>query len=485
MEKERAGKVKIRKKSFMGSGIKRRWVFNNLSIVLLIISIIFTIGGMFITNYYYESIRGNLINRANSTSNYINRYMTESYNQFYSFTKELVSEYSDKDKVEMQVIDLYGRVMFSSTGLLAGFSPTASDIDECMNTKKVATFIGFDQISEEKIAAVTAPVNNQSGQLIGAVRFVSSTKVVDRQLRNIYLILIVGAAAIILLIFITNQFFLRSIVNPVLKINELAYKIAQGQYGVKLNLEFNDELGELCSTLNNMSEEIARMEKLKNDFISSVSHELRTPLTAIGGWTETIAVDFTDKKTMAQGLNIIHKETMRLSQMVEELLDFSRMESGRLKLQTEVFDMRGELYDAVFIYTETLKQEGMQVNYNEPEEVILVNGDKHRMKQVFLNIIDNAAKYGRDGNKIDINIEKDEDCAIVKIRDYGQGIPAGELPFVKDKFFKGSSKQRGAGIGLAVCTEIVALHDGNIDIDSVYGEGTEVAIRIPLAVESV
>lgn len=469
-----------KKKGFLSSAIKRRWVLNNLSVVVLAVVLILASVGASLTNYHYDSLMGSLTNRGNTIAGYINRYMTESYNQFYKFTGELVEDYSDKDKVEIQIVDIYGKVMFSSTGLMAGYVPAAPDVTESLSKQKQATYIGKDQLSGENIASATSPVFNQSGAVIGGVRFVSSTKLVEKQLGSLYAVLLGGGVLAICLIIISNQFFLGSIVDPVLKINELAQKIAQGQYGEKLNMEFDDELGELCNTLNNMSEEIARMEKVKNDFISSVSHELRTPLTAIGGWTETIAIDFSDKETMSQGLNIIHKETMRLTQMVEELLDFSRIESGRFKLQTEIFDLRGELYDAVFIYRAALKEEGMAIIYDEGEQPIIVNGDKHRLKQVFLNIIDNAAKYGAGGDKIEITIETEDDYGVVIIRDFGQGIAPDELPFVKQKFFKGSSKQRGAGIGLAVCNEIVTLHGGELDIDSEYGEGTTVSIFIPL-----
>ena len=278
---------------------------------------------------------------------------------------------------------------------------------------------------------------------------------------------------------ITNQFFIKSIVNPVLEINELAGRIAKGQYGARLDVAFDDEIGELCSTINNMSAEIAKMEKIKNDFISSVSHELRTPLTAIGGWAETIESDLDDKETATSGLEIIKKETRRLSQMVEELLDFSRIESGALKLQTELFDLRGELYDAVFTYNGMLRQNGLEIKYSEPDEPIMVVGDRNRLKQVFLNIIDNAGKYGKDGDTVEISISKEGANAVVRITDNGVGIPESELPFVKEKFYRGSAKGRGAGIGLAVCSEIIALHEGSLDIDSVYGEGTEVTITIP------
>lgn len=483
-KKQEQHSLKLQIEKLVPSGIKRRWLLNNLSIVVLLLAIIFIAAGAATTNYYFDSLYNSLKSRANSTSQYLNRYMTSTYNEFYHYADQETTNFSYKDKMEMQVIDAYGRVMFSSTGLLAGFVPATTDVSQCLQTGEPADFTGYDPLTEERIMAVSAPVYQQNGTLIGAVRYVSSLKLLDRQVSRIYLLLFSGAVVVLVLIFVTNQFFIHSIVNPVLKINDLAKKLGQGQYGVRLEMEFNDELGELCSTLNHMSSEIARMEKLKNDFISSVSHELRTPLTAIGGWTETIENDLDDPHTVKLGLGIIKKETTRLSQMVEELLDFSRIESGRLKLQTELFDLRGELYDAVFVYTEMLKQEGMKVHYTEPEDPVIINGDRNRLRQVFLNVIDNAAKYGQSGKKIDLDIRPEGGMAVVRIRDYGQGIPAEELPLVKEKFFKGSSRQRGAGIGLAVCDEIVAMHDGKMDIESVYGEGTTVVIRLPMTSQS-
>jgi len=468
-------------------GIKRRWLINNLSIVALVVVFAVAIGSVSISNYYTASVRSSLYSRASTTSKIINQYMSESYDAFYFYAGNLVNDFSDKDKIEMQVIDRYGRVMFSSTGLSAGFVPTADDVGDAISTGTISVFTGDDKLTGERIMAVTAPIfAGSENTFIGAVRYVTSLKNLDSQLMKLNITMTLAALAIVSLIMVTNQFFIKSIVNPVLQINELARRIAKGQYGARLDVAFDDEIGELCETINNMSTEIARMEKVKNDFISSVSHELRTPLTAIGGWAETIESDLTDTMTATAGLEIIKKETRRLSQMVEELLDFSRIESGRLKLQTELFDLRGELYDAVFTYNEMLRQNGLEIRYSEAVDPIMVVGDRNRLKQVFLNVIDNAGKYGKDGDSVDISIVRRGADAVVRIVDHGMGIPENELPFVKEKFFKGSAKGRGAGIGLAVCNEIIALHEGSLDIASTYGEGTEITITIPAEVgESV
>ena len=153
-----------------------------------------------------------------------------------------------------------------------------------ITTGEISSFIGEDELTGEHIMAVTAPIYaGSNNSFIGAVRYVSSLKILDRQLTQLNILLALATLSVVALVMITNQFFIKSIVNPVLQINELAGRIAKGQYGARLDVAFDDEIGELCSTINNMSAEIAKMEKIKNDFISSVSHELRTPLTAIGG----------------------------------------------------------------------------------------------------------------------------------------------------------------------------------------------------------
>ena len=450
---------------------------------MAVVVIILTIIGVLLHRSYYDSVKNNLEIRANTQARYINTYMTSSYSEFYEYSRQLVQSFSDSDKLEMQILDEYGRVMFSSAGLSAGYMPTTEEVNKAFSTGKTQTYTGYDLGIDDDVIATTAVVNYYDDTVIGGVRFVSSTRVLKAQLGQLYIVLAAAGLGIMLLILLTNTVFIRSIVNPILNINNLAKKIAGGQLGARLDTEYDDEIGELCETINDMSHDLAASDKMKNEFISSVSHELRTPLTAISGWTDTISESLDDPETAKMGLNIIKNETARLSQMVEELLDFSRLESGRMKLQMDYFDIRGEVYDAVFTYTELLRKKNLAINYDEDDELIRVHGDKNRLKQVFLNILDNAAKYGADGKSVDIAVRRKGDKCIVTIADHGQGIPADELPRVKEKFFKGSARGRGAGIGLAVCNEILALHGGEMDITSEVSNGTTVTVLLPCVKE--
>ena len=174
-------------------------------------------------------------------------------------------------------------------------------------------------------------------------------------------------------------------------------------------------------------------------------------------------------------------EARRLTNMVEELLEFSRIEDGRFTLSVEPLDLKAELEDAVYTYTEFFRKEGIDLMYSDgPEEMIPISGDPERLRQVFCNLLDNAAKHGGAGKRIDVSVRQEGDDAVIRIRDYGHGAPEGELPYLKNKFYKGSSKARGSGIGLAVCEEIVTRHEGRLDVGNAEGGGFQVTIRLPV-----
>ncbi len=176
------------------------------------------------------------------------------------------------------------------------------------------------------------------------------------------------------------------------------------------------------------------------------------------------------------------KESRRLTEMVMELLEFSRLQDGRMTLNVELTDIRGEFEDTVYMYGSRLKQEGITLEYlDNDEEIPEIPCDGKRMRQVFLNILDNAAKHGGDGKKIEASIHEEQNTVVIRIRDYGCGIPEEELPLVKKKFYKGSSKARGTGIGLAVCDEIVEMHGGKLLLENAEGGGTLVTIQLPTA----
>ena len=489
-----AAKVRIQHSP---GGLRGRWLMNSLSFVVVILAAVVIAVTMGFSSYYYNSIHDMLSYRMSAlTTNFYNSGWLGSLEDYYYGMEKTIGDFDIdmRDKIELQFLSEQGTIMKSSSGLNDGTMAVTGDVERALGRMEgesqgaeqewvIQVWTGEDPMTGERVLSMTTPLYIDDNHLVGAIRMVTSLAIAEKQTMYFVLLSVAVSLLFFALVLLSNRYFIKSILEPVTKINVIAKEIAAGRYGMRLQKVYDDEIGELCDTINYMSDEISRTERMKNDFISSVSHELRTPLTAIGGWSETLlAGGGEDPEEVVQGLTIIQKEAGRLTRMVEELLDFARIESGRMKLEVELFDLSIELYEAVYMYENLLQKSGIQLSYDEDVEAnYYINGDRHRMKQVFLNILDNAAKYGADGKKIDITLRRDGGKIVASVRYYGQGIPEAELPFVKEKFYKGSSKQRGSGIGLAVTDEIVTLHGGTLDIASTLGAGTTVTVTLPAA----
>ncbi len=469
------------------SGIRRRWLVNNVSIMVLVVVMAVAVIDLSVSSFYYSSMRSGLETKLKTTADFFESYVVSSEEEFYNSIYQFTQDFDEKDTLELEFLSSTGEILTSSFGLTAGSRPQTSDITDAIETMEISVYTGADPSTGERIMAVSCPVAYSDGQVTTVMRYVSSLRTADRQILMVIGTSLLLATVIILLILITGAYFLRSIVAPVCEITEITQRIASGGYGVQIQKEFaegDDEIGDLTRAINNLSLQISQTEKMQSEFLSAVSHELRTPLTAISGWGETlISGDTMDAMETRRGIVTMLKETRRLTSLVEELLEFSRIQDGRFKLNVQETDLRDVFEDTIFMYGSRLKQEGISLEYQENDEDIPeLRCDPERMKQVFLNILDNAAKYGGSGGRILCAIQASDSAVIVTIRDFGPGIPEDELPLVKKKFYRGSGAARGSGIGLAVCEEIVTMHGGALLIENAADEegGCQVAIHLPI-----
>ena len=462
-------------------GLRRRWLINTLCVVLpLAIVCVLAVTASFAA-YYYSGMESDLRYRARTTTDFFADNMNVDYNAYYKSCVKYAQTYEDRNSIELQFINAQGRMVASSYGPWAGEAPSTNEIREAMDTRDQRAYVGRDEHTGEHIMAVSSPMIYSNGEVIGVLRFVTSTRVMNMQIAFIAMISVAFFGAFVLIIVLLTNYYIHTILVPIADITEKAQRITTGSYGIQIQTKYNDEIGVLADTINEMSNKISQNEKVQTDFISSLSHELRTPLTAITGWSETLLSDERMDRDTRRGMDIILRESKRLTEMVLGLLEFSRIEGDRMTLNIETADILAEFEDTVFMYGSRLRQEGITLNYIEPDqEIPEIPCDPKRLRQVFLNILDNAAKHGGDGKTIDASVRLTTEAVIIQIRDYGPGIPEDELPLVKKKFYKGSSKARGTGIGLAVCDEIVAMHDGLLDITNADGGGTRVRICLPI-----
>ena len=461
-------------------GLRQRWLINSLGPIVLVAVLGVVVFSVAIANYYYTGMRSDMVARARAETDAFNTYGMNSYNEFYQQAYSSAENFEDRDKMELQFINSSGRILVSSFGVTAGLSPGTSDITAALAEGNIEPYFGPDPTTGQSILAVSAPLEF-NGRVVGAMRYVTSMDRVNRTILLNALVAVLVAIVAIVMVYLSNMVFISNVVEPVAEVTATAKRISGGSYGAQLDNHYQDEIGELIDSINDMSMKIAQSEKVKSEFISSVSHELRTPLTAINGWGETLLDGDEPPEELRRGISIILKESRRLTTMVEELLDFSRMEDGRFTLRVSQVDIQAEFEDTIYTYQALLRQEGIQLFYEPGDDVLpTIPGDAERLKQVFCNVLDNAAKHGGAGKRIDAAIRQAENMIVITVRDYGPGIPEEELPFVKQKFYKGSSKARGSGIGLAVCDEIIHLHNGTFEIANAPGGGTIVTIALPM-----
>ena len=456
--------------------VAMRWFFEVFLIVFLAVLLVAVLLSVALKSIYLERVEA-------IAEEYTYEFRTlESANNdsFYDTAMQLTDVFAYKSKVEVQILDKNGKVMISTTG----FEPKDGEIKDFSSAAGskdgIANYTGKTE-DGERVMAQTHLISDKSGEVIGGYRWIVSLRQVYKRYW-LSVAVIAGISVVILAICtISGVFFIGSILRPVRAISGAARKIAMGDFKTRIENDRDDEIAELCDSINDMAGELQNAEEIKNDFISSVSHELRTPLTAIRGWSETAKMSLgTDEELVSRGLDVVLSEADRLSGLVEELLDFSRMQSGKLTVNTQPIDVSVLLKSTYDMYTELASKQGIDLSYTPPMQNSIVMGDPDRLKQVFINIIDNAVKYTEKGGLVLVVQTREEGCVQIVVKDTGVGIPAGDVDRVKEKFFKSNKTVRGSGIGLAVADEIIKQHQGLLFIESTEGVGTTVTIVLPL-----
>ena len=470
----------------MRSGITHRWLRGSLFLTVLLVLLV---ESMFVYNFsrsYYNSVQQTMMRRFSSINGQLKMYTGDTAQKASASRsvalRRMVEQFSDKDKYEFMLLDSYGSVIASSSGTDAEGILTSADFEQAQETGDGTGVAIYRTDSSEMVMAVCCLVP-YAAEDVAAMRLVTSLTLVQNQLKNVFLISIVVVITILGFTVASGLYFVRSIVVPLGQVERTAASIARGELDVRLPVtgDARDEVDRLRGTINRMAEGLEETEKMKNEFISSVSHELRTPLTSIRGWVETLrTLDDPEDENYRKGLEIINNETARLYNMVEELLDFSRLQNGRLKMSCHPLDLVAELTDAVLFCEARIQREGLLLSYSEPEEMIPVYADPNRLRQVFINILDNAIKYSAPGGRITVKIWQGEYKAFIEIIDQGRGIPPEDLENVKTKFYKGSNSVRGSGIGLALVDSIMTALDGTLDLKSTLGRGTVVTLGLPI-----
>ncbi len=466
------------------NGLTMRWVVNVLSVVFAVL-LIFTITvSVVVYEYYDRAVERYLTGQLETVVNSFSGYSSAGTAAFESGAKDYVENYTRHDTMEVQLLTGEGRMIVSTAGFISDSYENSTDYkDALQSATRTALWKGKNVEGERVMTAAGAIVAKDNPSVcVGVVRLVISLAGINRQYTMILTAVIVIVLLFFLMIVFSGSYFIRSIIAPIQGVNSQAQQIARGEFHTRISVDTKrkDEITTLCETINHMAEDLSSTEQMKNEFISSVSHELRTPLTAIKGWGETVMESMDDPALVKKGMEVIIGEAERLSVIVEDLLDFSRMQNGKLTYQMKPCDVVAEMSEAILSLTANAAEQKVHMDFAEPDNVPIIIGDAGRLQQVFVNVVGNALKYTPEGGNIVVDIKSHEKEIEILVSDTGRGIHPEDLANIKQKFYKGKDAARGSGIGLAIADEIVTAHGGRLEISSTLRVGTTVTIFLPI-----
>ncbi|ADY56123.1 integral membrane sensor signal transduction histidine kinase [Syntrophobotulus glycolicus DSM 8271] len=455
-------------------GIRARLTVNFMIVIMITVTILEILLIYAVRQNYYASLRSSLTSQIKISADLYAKYFSDTSlqeNILYN-----VDAFWNQSNAEVEIVDKDGKIVMDSLGVIQQDLVAADDISEALEGR-LGEWIGM--FNGQKVMSVAYPLKSNN-EIVGALRFIASLSTVDQDIQNTAKIFISIGLLVIFIAGLISIFLANTIIVPLKEVTKAAQEIAAGNFKARSRKTHEDEIGKLSDTLNYMADEIVKKEQLKNDFISSVSHELRTPLTSIMGWAITLQNEqFQQKDMLKDGLNIIAKESERLTHMVEELLDFSKFVSGRIKLHNEPIHIVHLMEHIHKQLTPRAVRENINFSLCCPEDLPCLVSDINRLKQLFINILDNAFNFTPAGGSIMLKAENFDKEIRFTISDSGCGISTEELPMVKEKFYKGKSSRSKNGIGLSICEEIVVLMKGQLEINSELDQGTTVRITLP------
>jgi len=391
--------------------------------------------------------------------------------------------------LRITVIDRQGKVIADSekdASLMENHGDRAEFIEAV--EKGLGQSTRFSQTLNYPMTYVAVRVTD-GDRIVGVVRVAVPLSEVQLELHPLYKAAAIGIFVVTCISLLIAFFLARSISFPISRIRKTAEQIAKGEFSERVPVKGNDELADLASAFNTMADELQnnierlkQLDKVRTDFVANVSHELKTPLTSIRGFVETLedgAID--DKENARRFLAIIKKHAQRLDSIIEDLLRLSELESGG-RMEMAEFDLKDLIDEVVMGFGHSLTVKRQELSVEAAGGDFVTRGDRDKLEQVFVNLIDNAIKYTKEGGQIKIWLATDGDCLTVTVEDNGIGIPKDDVERVFERFYRvdkaHSREVGGTGLGLSIAKHIVLAHNGQIRIESELGRGTKVIVTL-------
>ena len=361
--------------------------------------------------------------------------------------------------------------------------------EKVLSDSKVV-FAGKIAEGTEEIFLVAVPLKKDN-QVIGSVVIYSPLDGLKQHVNSILGIALIGALIGIVLATVLSIFVSRKLIRPLIKMEETARHIAEGEFGRQIEVSSKDEVGRLAHSFNRMStqlkekiEAIERLDLLRQELLSDVSHELRTPLTVIQGFSEAVLDGLVKSKEQEQlYLRNIIDESERLRRLVDDLLNLKGMEAAKTFDDMEYVVLNKLAQVTVERLKHMANSKEIKLTLMVPEQNITVWGNIDRLKQVLTNLLDNAIKHSDAGGAVCVELGMKNNYTVISVKNSGPGIPREELENIWERFYKvdksRSRRGTGTGLGLSIVKKIVEMHGGKVSVESEPGHGAIFTIYLP------
>lgn len=457
------------------------------SYLLVILIVLPVIGGLelfLIRDYFLKNKERELLVRSRELVSIVRPILLKKEDP-----RSVIVSFNQADRIlgtEFWVMDKNGKVLAAAADHLYCEGNTLEFADlEQLRRGHVSLTRGQSQYFKEAVIRAAAPILNNK-ELLGAVILFAPVTGVNETTGKMIQIYVGAAVLGVIIAALLGILLSRLITRPVLEASHVASKIAEGNFDEKVRISSRDELGKLGNAINNMTERLAKSEKLRRDFIANVSHELRSPLTSVQGFVDALLEGRdTDEQDRRRYLNIIQTETNRLGKLVNDLLEISRFDSEGISFDMGPFPIGNVINRAVASLKPQFDIKRISVRTVLPKELPQCYGDEDRIEQVLHNLLENAIRYSPDEGKILISCRVIGEEIYVEVADNGPGISTDELPFIWERFYRvdkdRSRLKGGTGLGLAIVREIIKKHGGRVTAESDTGEGAAFGFTLPLA----
>ncbi len=404
--------------------------------------------------------------------------LVKEYNSIRSF----ISLVSPIDNELLFIIcDANGFILIQDSNIPYGYiaEDISPEVMKQVNQSGETTRVNLDKVfrTDAYSYCYGTPYYGENGEFICAVFVATASERLGEIVDELGKIIIITSLLVMVVAIVAIYFMCGKIVAPLRRMSIAAKKFAKGDFEARVKVTGKDEIAELAQSFNNMAEQLAMLEDTKRAFLANIAHDLRTPMTTISGFIDAILDGAIPYEKQAHYLDIIKNEVQRLSRLVSQLLDISRIEAGDRKFNFENFNISSMAANILISFEKPIEQKHLDVEFDSEEDDMFVVADKDAIHQVLYNICHNAVKFSREGGKYRIRISKISHKVYVSVYNEGVGIPEKDLPFVFERFYK-TDKSRGldktgVGLGMYITKTIIDAHGEEIWVKSEAGEFCE------------